>query len=132
MAYDASLAARVRDVLSDEFGVVEKKMFGGVAFMLRGNMCVGIVKDDLLVRVGKENHAAAVALPHARVMDFTGKPMQGFIYVSPQGVATESDLRAWVGPLPGRFRRSRGLGGLDVLPCGSTSSPPKPLLFASV
>ena len=97
MAYDETLAARVRGVLSDQFGVVEKKMFGGVAFMLRGNMCVGIVKDDLLVRVGKENHAAALALPHARVMDFTGKPMQGFIYVTPEGIATEDDLRAWVG-----------------------------------
>ncbi len=97
MAYNEALAARVRTVLSDEFGVVEKKMFGGMAFMLRGNMCVGIVKDDLLVRVGKENHAATLALPHARVMDFTGRSMQGFIYVEPAGVATESDLAAWVG-----------------------------------
>lgn len=97
MAYDESLAARVRNVLSDEFGVVEKKMFGGLAFMLRGNMCVGVINDDLMVRVGKENHAEAAALPHARPMDFTGRPMQGFLYVAPEGVADEPDLRAWVG-----------------------------------
>lgn len=96
MAYNESLAARVRDVLSDEFGVVEKKMFGGLAFMLRGNMCVGIVNDNLLVRVGKENHAAALALPHARVMDFTGRPMQGFIYVDPAGISSDDDLAVWV------------------------------------
>ena len=96
MAYNESLAARMRDVLSDEFGVVEKKMFGGLAFMLRGNMCVGIVNDNLLVRVGKENHAAALALPHAQVMDFTGKPMQGFIYVDPAGIASDDDLAVWV------------------------------------
>lgn len=107
MAYDEALAARVRDVLSDEFGVVEKKMFGGVAFMLRGNMSVGVTKDGLMVRVGKENNDAALALPHARMMDFTGKPMQGFIYVDPAGIASEGDLRAWVG---------RGVAYAETLP----------------
>lgn len=96
MAYDETLAARVRDLLSDEFGVVEKKMFGGVAFMLRGNMTVGINKDGLMVRVAKENHDEFLALPHTRPMDFTGKSMKGFIYVAPEGVATDDDLRAWV------------------------------------
>lgn len=96
MAYDETLAARLRDILSDEFGVVEKKMFGGLAFMLRGNMTVGITKDGLLVRVGKENHDEFLALPHTRPMDFTGKPMKGFLYVDEQGIATDDDLRAWV------------------------------------
>lgn len=97
MAYDESLAARVRDVLSDEFGVVEKKMFGGLAFMWRGNMTVGITKDGLLVRVGKENNDEALALPHTRPMDFTGKSMKGFIYVDPVGIESDEDLRVWVG-----------------------------------
>jgi len=97
MAYDETLAARVRDVLSDEFGVVEKKMFGGLAFMLRGNMSVGITKDGLMVRVGKENHDEMLAHPHTRPMDFTGKSMTGFIYVAPEGLETDNDLRVWVG-----------------------------------
>lgn len=96
MAYDETLAARVRDVLSDEFGVVEKKMFGGLAFMLRGNMTVGITKEGLMVRVGKENHDEMLALPHTRPMDFTGKSMTSFIYVDEPGVAAEDELRAWV------------------------------------
>jgi len=96
MAYDENIAARVRDVLSDEFGVVERKMFGGLAFMLRGNMTVGINKDGLMVRVGKENNDEFLALPHTRPMDFTGKAMKGFIYVAPEGVETDDDLRAWV------------------------------------
>lgn len=96
MAYDETLAARVRDVLSDEFGVVEKKMFGGLAFMLRGNMCVGITQEGLMVRVGKENHEEALALPHARPMDFTGRSMTGFVYVDSDGLTTDDDLRAWV------------------------------------
>lgn len=97
MAYDETLAARVRDVLSDEFGVVERKMFGGLAFMLRGNMAVGVINNDLMVRVGKENHEESLALPHARPMDFTGRSMTGFIYVDPLGMESDDDLRAWVG-----------------------------------
>jgi len=97
MAYDEALASRVRDVLSDEFGVVEKKMFGGRAFMLRGNMTVGITKDGLMARVGKENNDEALALPHTRVMDFTGKAMKGFIYVDQPGIASEDERRTWIG-----------------------------------
>ncbi len=96
MAYDEALAARVRDVLSDHIGVVEKKMFGGLAFIWRGNMTVGITQEGLMVRVGKENSDEALALPHTRVMDFTGRPMKGFIYVDTPGVECEADLRAWV------------------------------------
>ncbi len=96
MAFDATLAARVRDVLSDEFDVVEKKMFGGLAFMIRGNMTVGITAEGLMVRVGKENNDEFLALPHTRPMDLTGKSMKGFLYVDEQGIATDDDLRAWV------------------------------------
>ena len=71
-------------------------MFGGLAFMLRGNMTVGINKDGLMVRGGKENNDEFLALPHARPMDFTGKSMKGFIYVDEPGIATDDDLRAWV------------------------------------
>ncbi len=96
MAYDETLAQRLRIALADEEKIVEKKMFGGIAFMVRGHMTVGIVKDELLVRVGPETHAKALAKPFARVMDFTGKPMKGFIYVEAPGIDTAAKLKAWV------------------------------------
>lgn len=96
MAYDEELAARVRDVLALEPDLAERKMFGGLAFMLRGNMCCGIVGDDLLVRVGADGHADALAQPHVREMDFTGRPMKGMVYVGRAGLAADGDLRGWV------------------------------------
>jgi TfoX/Sxy family transcriptional regulator of competence genes len=96
MAYSEALAQRIRAVLQDELGVTERKMFGGLAFMLRGNMCCGVVKDELMLRVGAEQYAAALARPHARPMDFTGKPMKGMIYVDTTGVATADNLAEWV------------------------------------
>jgi TfoX/Sxy family transcriptional regulator of competence genes len=72
-------------------------MFGGLAFLLRGNMCVGIVKDKLMVRVGPAAYQSLVQQPHARKMDFTGKPMKGFVYVESEGVESDADLRRWVG-----------------------------------
>jgi TfoX/Sxy family transcriptional regulator of competence genes len=96
MACDEGLAERVRVLLAGECGVSEKKMFGGMAFMLRGNMAVGVINDDLMVRVGPEAHPALVREPHAREMDFTGKPMKGFVYVGSEGIASDFDLRRWV------------------------------------
>jgi TfoX/Sxy family transcriptional regulator of competence genes len=96
VAYDERLAERVRRALSGREGLSEKKMFGGIAFMLRGNMCCGIVRDDLMVRVGPEGHEEALARPHARPMDFTGRPMKGMVYVGPQGIKSDADLAAWV------------------------------------
>lgn len=96
MVYDEKLAARVRKTLSKRKGITEKEMFGGIAFMLRGKMCVGVVKNDLMVRVGPENHDRAVAKRHARPMDFTGRPMKGFLFVGPGGVKTEKVLAEWV------------------------------------
>ena len=71
-------------------------MFGGIAFMLAGNMFCGIVKDELMVRVGPERHDDALSQPHARPMDFTGRAMRGMVYVQPEGFRTDSDLKQWV------------------------------------
>lgn len=97
MAYDEGLAERIREVLSERSDVSEKQMFGGIAFMLRGHLCVGIVKDDLMVRVGPDAHETLVRRPHARQMDFTGRPMKGFLFVSAEGVESDAALREWAG-----------------------------------
>jgi TfoX/Sxy family transcriptional regulator of competence genes len=96
MAYDEGLAERLREIFRDRAGVVEKKMFGGIAFMLSGNMCCGIVDDTLMARVGPKQYQEALARPHAREMDFTGKSMKGFVYVAPEGFESDKDLRSWV------------------------------------
>ncbi len=96
MAFDDFLAERIRTALRGRDDVVEKKMFGGITFMVAGRTACGVVHDDLMVRVGPGAHDEAIARPHARAMDFTGKPMQGMVYVAPAGVATDDDLRSWV------------------------------------
>ena len=97
MAYDEGLAERIRGILADRHDVSERKMFGGIAFMIRGHMSVGIVKEDLMVRVGPEEHEELVRQPHARPMDFTGRPMKGFLYVASPGLDADEDLERWVG-----------------------------------
>ena len=72
-------------------------MFGGLAFLLRGNMCCGIVADDVVIRVGPDEYRAALSEPHTRAMDFTGRPLRGFVYVSARGVKSDQNLRRWVG-----------------------------------
>ncbi len=98
MAYDAELAQRVREVLDamDLEVVSERKMFGGLVFMLNGNMCCGVDATKLMLRVGTERYAAALAKPYASLMDLTGRPMRGFVYVSRAGFATPSALQEWV------------------------------------
>lgn len=96
MAYDEKLAQRVRNALSRRDGVVERKMFGGLAFMLSGNMCCGVLGDDLMVRVGPDGYDSALAEPHARPMDFTGRPMKGLVYVGPAGHESPAAIRRWV------------------------------------
>jgi hypothetical protein len=96
MAYDEGLAYRVRDIMSEEPGLVEKKMFGGVGFMLNGNMACGVNKEDLIVRVGPDRYEQTVIQPHARPFDFTGRPMKGWVMVGPDGVAADKDLQNWV------------------------------------
>ena len=96
MAYDDGLAQRIREVLDDRYDVTERKMFGGIAFMLSGNMCCGVVGDELMLRVGPDAYEACRSLPHAREMDFTGKPMRGMLYVGTRGIEDDDDLAAWV------------------------------------
>jgi len=96
MAYDETLAQRVRAALADQPALDEKKMFGGLTFMLHGNMCCGIIHDDLMVRVGPDQHAAALARPHARELDFTGRSMRGMVVVDAAGLQTEQELAEWV------------------------------------
>ena len=107
MPYDEKLAERIREALRGQRNVLEKRMFGGLAFMVRGHMCVGIAGDDLMVRVGPEVYAKAIREPHARPMDFTGRPLTGFVYVSPAGHARRRSLAKWV---------ERGLGFVKSLP----------------
>ncbi len=96
MAYDEQLAERVRAVLDGQPGLTERKMFGGLAFMLAGNMCVGVEHDRLMVRLGPDLHEEALTRPHAAPMDFTGRPMKGFVFVAPGGISTPGELREWV------------------------------------
>ena len=96
MAYDEGLAERIREVLADVPDVTEKKMFGGLCMMVRGNMCCGIVDETLMARVGPDRYAEDLELPHARKMDFTDKPLKGMIYVDPDGISEDEDLQAWV------------------------------------
>ncbi len=97
MAYSEALAERVRESLVPRGdAVTEIKMFGGLCFTLQGNMCVGVVGDDLMVRVGPDDYDEALNRPHVREMDFTGRPMRGLVYVGPDGLADDDDLESWV------------------------------------
>lgn len=96
MVYDGTLAERLRKSLHGREGLTEKEMFGGISFMLGGKMCLGVVRDDLLVRVGPDNYEEAMREPHARPMDFTGRSLRGFVFVGPKGYKTDEDLAKWV------------------------------------
>jgi hypothetical protein len=96
MAYDERLATRVRRVLGNRKEFTERKMFGGLAFLHEGRMCCGIVGHDLMVRIPMDEFDAALRNRHVRPMDFTGKPLKGFVYVSPPGFATAASLRLWL------------------------------------
>lgn len=96
MAYNQNLAERSRRILAHTPGLEEKKMFGGVGFLIRGNMACGVIGDDLVVRVGPQAYPQALARPHVKVFAFTGRPMQGWVLVEPAGVASSRDLQAWV------------------------------------
>jgi TfoX-like protein len=96
MPFNQALAVRVREVLQGTRSLKEKQMFGGLAFLVRGHMCCGIVGDDLVVRTGPEAYDAALSKPHARAMDFTGRPMRGLLYVSPAGCRSSKALKSWI------------------------------------
>jgi TfoX/Sxy family transcriptional regulator of competence genes len=96
MAYDEELADRVRAVVAGRDDINEKPMFGGLCLLAHGNMFAGVQSDTLMLRVGPERHDEALGRPHARAMDFTGRPMRGYVYVDPPGIATEAQLLEWI------------------------------------
>jgi TfoX/Sxy family transcriptional regulator of competence genes len=97
MAYDEGLAQRLHEHFEERNDIEAKKMFGGLCFMMSKHMCCGIVGDTLMARVGPDNYEDCLAAPYAKEMDFTGKAMKGMIYVSPEGIADDSDLAHRVG-----------------------------------
>src|SRR3954447_18672967 len=98
MAYDEALAARIRDWLADAPGVTERKMFGGICFMVNGNMCAGVTKDRLMARVGRPSYEDALKRPGAYEMDFTGRPMVGIVFLNSDAVASDETLSSWLEP----------------------------------
>jgi TfoX/Sxy family transcriptional regulator of competence genes len=96
MAFDEELGDRVRALFAGAPDVAERRMFGGLAFMVAGHMACGIIGDDLLVRVRREDHDGVLALPRVRPMDLTGRPMRGFVLVDAEEVAEDGDLATWV------------------------------------
>jgi TfoX/Sxy family transcriptional regulator of competence genes len=116
MSYDEKIAARTRAVLATRADLTERKMFGGLAFLVGGHMCCGIVDRDLMLRVGPEGYERALSQPHARPMDFTGKPLRGMIYVAAAGLRTDKALRVWV---------DRALGFVTTLPPKSAAAKAK-------
>jgi TfoX/Sxy family transcriptional regulator of competence genes len=96
MAYDEKLASRVREILREAHDVAEKKMFGGITFMIHGHMACGIAGDDLMLRIGEESYEDALKKPNVRPMDFTGRPMRGMVFVGPGGLKSRDALAAWV------------------------------------
>ena len=116
MAYNEQLGDRIRGLLDNQDGITERKMFGGLAFMLDGNMLVGVIDDNLMVRVGKENHTEALLHEHVRPMDFTGRPSRGMVFVAAQRLSDEQ-LAGWIqmavqfaGGLPPKPARARAKG----------------------
>jgi hypothetical protein len=96
MAFSEALAARIRGELEGVAGSIEKKMFGGVAFMLLGNMAVGVIGEDMMVRVGPERHTDALSMEYARPFDMTGRPMAGWVVVASPGLENEASFQEWV------------------------------------
>ena len=96
MANDQALSERIRPILSMRTGISERKMFGGVCFMINGNMCVGTWKGSLIVRLDKNKHDEVLTEPHTKPADMNGRVMKGWALVEPAGIESENDLRAWV------------------------------------
>lgn len=98
MAYDEHLAERIRRVLQEKKvqNIEEKKMMGGLTFMVNDKMCIGIVKDELMLRINPEQHDEVITRTGCRTMDFTNRPMRGFVLVSPEGIDREADLEAFI------------------------------------
>ena len=121
MGYDQAAAARVRRVLSDRADIVEKRMVGGISFVLAGRMACGATGDALMVRVTRDGRARALAQPHVRPMELGGRALAGFVLVEPEGYRTDAALAAWVGralevAAALATRRPRPRGPADVRP----------------
>lgn len=97
MACDEQLVKRVRAVLKRTPCTAERRMFGGVCFTLNGNMVCGVVRSDLMVRIGPDRYEDALKRPHVRAMDFTGRPMKGYVFVAARGIKSGSSLKDWIG-----------------------------------
>jgi hypothetical protein len=120
MAFSEELAGRIRRALARRKGVEEKRMFGGVGFLLNGHMLVGVWKDSLIVRLGPEDSDEALTEPHVKAFDITGRPMKGWVLVGPEGVASDEQLSGWV------QRAMRFVGKLPAKekePCPGCNSP---------
>ncbi len=96
MAFNEKLADRIREQLGPQHGLVEKKMFGGLAFLLNGNMCCGVHGEDMIVRIAAEQTDEALGEKYTRIFDLTGRPMKGWILVHPPGLKTKAALAKWV------------------------------------
>ncbi len=96
MAYDERLTNRVRAALKSQKKVEEKKMMGGLTFMVNGKMCVGVLKDELMARIDPNEYEVALRRVGCREMNFTGKPIKGFVFVSPKGTGNKKDLDYWI------------------------------------
>ena len=96
MAFDPGLAERVREALGARLGITECRMFGGLAFLVDGKMFIGIRNSSLMARVGTDRYQDALTMPSVRVMDFTGRPMTGYVYIDPPAIVDDGQLKAWV------------------------------------
>ena len=96
MPFDEGLAERIRERIEDQPGVSERRMFGGLAFLVNGNMAVGVVGDELMVRVGPDRYEEALRAPHAGPMDFTKRPLRGFVFVAAAGFEEDEELHRWI------------------------------------
>ena len=96
MPFDEALAQRVRGILANEGNFTEKKMFGGLAFMLGDKMCCGVLEDMLVARIGPERGQMAMKKPHVKAMDFTGRPLKGYVYVTAPAIKKDTALKKWL------------------------------------
>src|SRR6266567_984997 len=132
MPFDEALAERVRPLLRCSHSLKEKRMFGGLAFMVNGHMCCGILGNDFVIRTGPDQYEAALSQPHARPMDFTGRAMRGFVYVHPSGYRSTRDLKTWGSaryafhPISTEKMRLRGLQGLALTTCSGKRCSERP------
>ena len=96
MAFDEALATRIRQGLGRRKGIAEKKMFGGIGFLLNSNMCVGVWKESLIVRLDPDQYEEALKEPFVKEFDITGRPMKGWVLVQPEGVKDDDQLKGWI------------------------------------